>query len=59
MDEAITQLSPEARVIAYAEDCLVLHPDRATLDHCQQLLTAWRAKIGLTLNVSKTPMSHT
>jgi RNA-directed DNA polymerase len=59
MDEAITQLYPEARVIAYADDCLVLHPDRATLDHCQQLLTAWLAKIGLTLNVNKTHMSHT
>ena len=38
MDEAITQLSPEARVIAYADDCLVLHPARAALEHCQQLL---------------------
>src|SRR5205823_9722481 len=59
MDEAITQLYPEARVITYADDCLVLHPDRATLDHCQQLLTAWRARIGLTLHVNTTPMSHT
>ena len=46
MDEAITQLYPDARVIAYADDCLVLHPDHATLDHCQQLLTAWLARIG-------------
>jgi RNA-directed DNA polymerase len=59
LDEAITQLYPAARVIAYADDCLVLHPDCATLDHCQQLLTAWLARIGLTLNVNKTPMSHT
>jgi len=59
MDEAITPFSPEARVIAYADDCLVLHPERAPLDHCQQLLTAGLARIGLTLNVSKTPMSHT
>jgi RNA-directed DNA polymerase len=58
MDEASTQLYPAARVIAYADDCLVLHPDRATLDHCQQLLTAWLARIWLTLNVNKTPMSH-
>jgi RNA-directed DNA polymerase len=59
MDEAITQFYPEARVIAYADDCLVLHPDRAALDHCQQLLTAWLTRIGLTLNVSKTHISHT
>jgi len=59
MEEAITQVYPEARVIAYADDCLVLHPDRAVLDHCQQLLTAWLAGIELTLNVSKTRISHT
>jgi RNA-directed DNA polymerase len=59
MDEAITQIYPEARVIAYADDCLVLHPDRSVLDHCQQLLTTWLAEIGLTLNVSKTRISHT
>jgi RNA-directed DNA polymerase len=59
MDEAITQIYPEARVIAYADDCLVLHPDRSVLDHCQQLLAAWLAEIGLTLNVSKTRISHT
>jgi len=59
MDEAVTQVYPAARVIAYADDCLVLHPDRSVLDHCQQLLTAWLAEIGLTLNVSKTRISHT
>ena len=59
MDEASTPCYPAARVIAYADACLGLHPERATLDHCQQLLTAWLAKIGLALNVSKTHMSHT
>ncbi len=59
MEEAITQVYPEARVIAYADDCLVLHPDRAVLDHCQQLLTVWLAGIGLTLNVNKTRINHT
>jgi RNA-directed DNA polymerase len=33
MAEAITQHYPEARVIAYADDGLVLPPDRATLEH--------------------------
>ena len=59
MEEAITQVYPEARLIAYADDCLVLHPDRAVLDHCQQLLIEWLAGIGLTLNTSKTRISHT
>jgi RNA-directed DNA polymerase len=59
MDETITQVYPEARVIAYADDGMVLHPDRAVLEHCQQLLTRWLAKIGLTLNTTKTRIRHT
>ena len=58
-EDAITQVSPEARVIASADDCLVLHADRAVLAHCQQLFTEWLAEIGLTLNTSTTRMSHT
>jgi RNA-directed DNA polymerase len=35
MDEAITQVYPQARVIAYADDCVVLHEDRLVLEHSQ------------------------
>jgi RNA-directed DNA polymerase len=59
MDEAITHISPGARVIAYADDCLVLHPDRPVLEHCQQLLRAWLAGMGLTLHGTKTRIGHT
>ena len=59
MDAAMTQIYPEARVIADADDCLVLHPDRAVLDHCQQRLMAWLTEIGLTLNITKTRICHT
>src|SRR5262249_36775015 len=59
IEEAITHVYPEARVIAYPDDCLVLHPDRAVLEQNQQLLNEWLAGIGLTLNTSKTRMSHT
>jgi RNA-directed DNA polymerase len=59
IDEAITKVYPEARVIAYADDCMVLHPDRAVLEHCQQLLMTWLAEIGLTLNTTKTRIRHT
>src|SRR5262249_20609301 len=54
IEEAITHVYPEARVIAYADDCLVLHPDRAVLAQSQQLLTEGLAGLGLTLNTSKT-----
>ena len=59
IEQSITQVYPEARVIAYADDCLVLHPDRSVLEHAQQLLSEWLAGIGLTLNASKTRISHT
>jgi RNA-directed DNA polymerase len=59
IEESITRVYPEARVIAYADDCLVLHPDRSVLEHAQQLLSEWLAGMGLTLNASKTRISHT
>jgi RNA-directed DNA polymerase len=59
MDEAITRVYPRARVIMYADDCIVLHEDRQVLEHCQHLLMTWLAEIGLTLNEAKSRISHT
>ena len=59
MDEAITHVYPRAWVIAYADDCVVLHEDRTVLEHCQHLLQTWHTGIGLTLNEAKSHISHT
>jgi RNA-directed DNA polymerase len=59
MDNAITDVYPQARVIAYADDCVVLHEDRQVLEHCQQLLMTWLAAMGLTLNEAKSHIQHT
>ena len=59
MDEAITHVYPRAWVIAYADDCVVLHEDRTVLEHCQHLLQTWLTGIGLTLNEAKSHISHT
>jgi RNA-directed DNA polymerase len=59
MDEAITQVSPKARVMMYADDVVVLHEDRQVLEHCQQLLRTWLADIGLTLHEAKSHIRHT
>jgi hypothetical protein len=59
MDTASTQVDPEARVMAYADACMVLHEDRSVLAHCQQLFMTWLAAIGLTLNVTQTHIRHT
>jgi hypothetical protein len=45
--------------MAYADDCLVLHPERAVLDHGPQRLTAGRAGIGRTLPVHQTRINPT
>src|SRR3989449_10852490 len=59
MDEAITRVYPQARVIAYADDGVVLHEDRQVLEHCQELVRAWLAEMGLHLNEAKSSIRHT
>jgi RNA-directed DNA polymerase len=59
MEEAITQVYPQARVIAYADDAVVLHEERQVLEHAQELLMTWLADVGLTLNEANSSISHT
>jgi len=59
LDEAITRSHPQARVVAYADDCVVLHEDRHVLEQSQQLLRTWLAEIGLTLHETKSHVRHT
>jgi RNA-directed DNA polymerase len=59
LDEAITRVHPQARVIAYADDCVVVHEDRRILEQSQQLLRLWLAEIGLTLHETKSHSCHT
>src|SRR5919197_6465010 len=58
MDEVITRVHPHARVIAYADDGVVLHEDRQVLEHCQELLRRWLAEMGLSLNEAKSSIHH-
>src|SRR5919197_1330359 len=59
MHEAITQLHPQARVITYADDGVVLHEDRQMLEHAQERRKTWLAQIGLSLNEAKSRIRHT
>ncbi len=59
MDQAITRVYPHARVIAYADDGVVLHEERQVLEHCQELLKTWLAEMGLCLNEAKSCIRHT
>ena len=59
MEEAITRVYPQARVIAYADDGVVLHENRQVLEQCQDLLKTWLAEMGLSLNEAKSHIGHT
>jgi hypothetical protein len=59
MDKAIPRVSPHARVIAYADDGVVLHAERQGLEHCQEVLKTWLAEMGLSLHEAKSCMRHT
>src|SRR5215471_12748626 len=59
MEQAITRVHPHARVIAYADDGVVLHEERQVLEHCQELLKTWLAEMGLSLNEAKSRIAHT
>ena len=59
MDQAITRISPHVRVIAYADDGVVLHEERQVREHGQELLKTWLAEMGLSLQEAKRRSSHT
>jgi len=59
MDQAITRVSPHARVIAYADDGVVLHEERQGLAHGQEWLKTWLAEMGPSLNEAKHCIRHT
>lgn len=46
-------------VIRYADDFVILHPDKATVQRCQQITAEWLKDMGLELKPEKTRLSHT
>ena len=58
MDQAITRVYPHARVIAYADDGVVLHEERQVLEHGQELLKTWLAEMGLSLHEAPRCLRH-
>jgi RNA-directed DNA polymerase len=47
------------KVVRYADDFAVLHEDRAVIEQCQEIVTAWLSGMGLELKASKTRITHT
>ena len=51
--------SKSPALMRYADDLVVLHPDRQVIDKCQEILTERLNGMGLELQPSKTRMTHT
>jgi RNA-directed DNA polymerase len=49
----------QPHVIRYADDFVVLHPDREVIQECRQLAQQWLKGLGLELKPSKTRLTHT
>ena len=49
----------KAAVIRYADDFVILHQDRETMEEIRGVVVAWLAKAGLRLNEEKTRVVHT
>ena len=47
------------KVVKYADDFVVLHPDRDAIMKCQDIASQWLSTMGLTLKPEKTHISHT
>jgi RNA-directed DNA polymerase len=58
-DEGKRVKIPTPRLIRYADDFVVLHPDREVVEQCQQVVTEWLRPMGLELKPSKTRLCHT
>ena len=57
--EAFAQEKNTPLVVRYADDLVVLHPDREVIECCQEILSEWLAEMGLELKPAKTRISHT
>lgn len=62
LETAIKAIPPRKRaanVIRYADDFVILHPDRQHLAKIRSVVEAWLAEMGLRLKAAKTRVAHT
>jgi RNA-directed DNA polymerase len=55
----VVKAYPKAKIIRYADDLVVLHPEIEVIKEIQEMVTVWLAKMGLELKPSKTKITHT
>jgi hypothetical protein len=59
LETAVSEAHPKAKIIRYADDLVVLHPERKVIKAAQETVSAWLANMGLELKPSKTKITHT
>jgi RNA-directed DNA polymerase len=59
LEKQVNQISPQARLIRYYDDFVVLHEDLQVIHKCQSAISLWLSDMGLSLKPSKTHISHT
>ena len=52
-------LMRQLSVIRYADDFVIIHPDKTVVQRCQQITADWLKGMGLELKPEKTMLSHT
>ena len=59
LETAVAEAHPKAKVIRYADDLVVLHPDLKVIEAAKQTVSQWLDSMGLELKPSKTQITHT
>lgn len=59
LETAVITTHPKARIVRYADDLVVFHPELTDIHAIQQTVSDWLAGMGLELKPSKTRITHT
>jgi RNA-directed DNA polymerase len=59
METAVLEAHPKAKVIRYADDLVVLHPELTEIKAAKETVAHWLVGVGLELKPSKTHITHT
>ena len=59
LETIVTSKHPQAKLVRYADDMIVLHTNEQVLKQIQQRISEWLKDIGLELNMEKTRIVHT
>ena len=59
METYLSRYCKGAKLVRYADDLVVIHPERKGIEQAQRLLSKWLQKMGLAFKPSKTRICHT